>query len=357
MVTIPVEVEDITTQWLQHALHAHAPGASLRGIEIAEAHSGTTGRARVLLTHDDPRLPRSVFVKLAPFDVGQRAFVDQIGMGRYEARFYAEIAADVPVRHPRPWYAAHDDAGRYVMVLEDLRAAGARYPAAGDPDLHVFVERTIDTFAALHARFWASTRFAPEGDLAWVDQRSRGYGSAAPLVSFGVEQLGERLPSASRRLAEVYVPRADGIAALLAEGTPTLVHGDAHLGNMFVDGATPGFLDWAMIGTAPGMRDVAYFLGNSVPTELRRPRERALIARYCDRLRDGGVTLDRDAAWEQYRLQLVTAWIAAVVTAGMGSQWQPIEIGMAATERANTAIEDHRVAELLSMRLPSAVSS
>ncbi len=349
---IPVEVAEITSAWLEGVLRTHAPGASVRAIDVVEAHSGTTGRARVLLTHDDARLPRSVFVKLAPFDVGQRAFVDQLGMGVAEARFYAEIEADVPVRHPRPWYAAHDDAGRYVMVLEDLLAAGARYPGQGDPDLPAFVERTIDAFAALHAAFWASRRFAPDGDLAWVERRTRGYGSAAPLISFAVEQLGPRLPDASRRLAEVYLPRADGVAALLAQGTPTLVHGDAHLGNLFVDDTTPGFLDWAMVSCAPGLRDVAYFLGSSVPTDLRRAHERRLVARYCERLRVGGVALDVDTAWDQYRVHTVSAWIAAVVTAAMGSQWQPIEVGMGATARANAAIEDHDVAELLRTRLP-----
>jgi aminoglycoside phosphotransferase (APT) family kinase protein len=213
------------------------------------------------------------------------------------------------------------------------------------------VEGTIDAFAALHAPFRASPRFAPDGDLAWVVRRSRGYGSAAPLVRFAVDRLGPSLPDASRRLAEVYLPRADGIAALLAEGTPTLVHGDAHIGNMFADGGTPGFLDWAMVSCAPGLRDVAYFLGGSVPTDLRRARERDLLARYCERLREGGVAIDFDAAWEQYRVQLVTAWIAAVVTAAMGSHWQPIEVGRAATQRASAAIEDHGVAALLAARL------
>ena len=130
------------------------------------------------------------------------------------------------------------------------------------------------------------------------------------------------------------------------------MHGDAHLGNMFADGATPGFLDWAVVSCAPSLRDVAYFLGNSVPTALRRAREHELTARYCERLREGGVALDFDSAWQQYRVQLITAWIAALVTAAMGSHWQPIEIGMAALQRANAAIEDHGVAQLLSLRLP-----
>ncbi len=73
-------------------------------------------------------------------------------------------------------------------------------------------------------------------------------------------------------------------------------------------------VDWAVVGYAPGLRDVAYFLGGSVPTDLRREQERRLIARYCERLGADGVMLAIDAAWDQYRVQLVTAWIAAVVT-------------------------------------------
>jgi aminoglycoside phosphotransferase (APT) family kinase protein len=349
---LPVDVADISAAWLQDVLQPHAPGARIHGIAIAESHSGTTGRARVLLTHDDARLPQSVFVKLPPFDEGQRRFVEAQGMGRAEARFYAELAPEVPVRVPRTWHASHDGEGRYVMVLEDLQALGARYPGANDPHLASFVEGTIDAFAALHAAFWGSPRFAEGRDLAWVARRSRTYGSAAPLVTFAVEQLGDRLPAASRALAEAYIPRAERVPALLAEGTPTLIHGDAHIGNMFALGDTPGFLDWAMVGSAPGLRDVAYFLGGSVGTELRRARERDLVGRYCAKLRAGGAVLDAAEAWQQYRLHLLTAWIAAVVTAAMGSHWQPIEIGMAATRRADAAIADHGVADLLRTRLP-----
>jgi aminoglycoside phosphotransferase (APT) family kinase protein len=348
---IPVEVADITAAWLEDVLGARAPGAHVRAIEVADAHSGTTGRARVLLLHDDPRLPRSVFVKLAPFDTEQRAFVQQQGMGTAEARFYAQIACDVPVRHPRPWYAAHDDAGLYVMVLEDLQESGARYPGQRDDDLPAFVERTIEAFAALHAAFWASPRFGPAGDLAWLEERTRLYGAAAHFVRFAVERLGANLPDASRRLAEVYIPRATGVPALLTRGTPTLVHGDAHLGNLFADGTMPGFLDWAMVSAAPGLRDVAYFLGGSVPTVLRRANEGRLLARYCERLREGGVSLDLETAWEQYRVHLLSAWIAAVVTAAMGSKWQPIDVGMAATQRADVAIADHGLADLLREQL------
>jgi aminoglycoside phosphotransferase (APT) family kinase protein len=338
---IPTEVEDIDAGWFEEILGAH-----IRAIDVLEAHSGTTGRARVALNHDEPGLPHSVFVKLAPFDEARRVFVDQEGMGIAEARFYTEIASDVPVRVPRPWYAAHDEAGRYVMVLEDLSAAGANFPGQRDPGLPSFVESVIDAFAALHAAFWGSPRFASDGDLAWVEERSRGYGSRAELVGFAAQQLGTELPAASRRLAELYLPAAARVPGLLTRGTRTLIHGDAHLGNMFADGATPGFLDWALVSFAPGIRDVAYFLGNSVPTDFRRSHESRLVTRYCERLQAAGVTLTFDQAWDQYRANLLTAWIAAIVTAGMGSALQAIEVGMGGLLRADAAIDDHDVAGL-----------
>jgi aminoglycoside phosphotransferase (APT) family kinase protein len=150
----------------------------------------------------------------------------------------------------------------------------------------------------------------------------------------------------------VYLPRSERVPELLQQGPRTLVHGDTHLGNMFADGSTPGFLDWALVGFGSGLRDVAYFLGSSVPTELRREHERRLVARYCTGLAESGITLDVEDAWARYQLQLLTSWIAAVVTAGMGSKLQTIEVGRSSTLRADAAIADHHVADLLRARLP-----
>ena len=54
-------------------------------------------------------------------------------MGRREARFYAAIAAEVPVRVPRCYFAAYGAAPTdYLIVLEDLDAAGCRFPKSVD---------------------------------------------------------------------------------------------------------------------------------------------------------------------------------------------------------------------------------
>ena len=351
MLPIPLDVADLSCEWFSYAFQGHAPGAVVTAVTVVDAHSGTTGRARIAVTCDDDRVPATVFVKLAPFTEDRRAFVDQQGMGVAEARFYNEVAVDVPVRTPKVFWSEHDADGRYIMVFEDLSAAGARYPTAQDSDLVVTVDGVIDNFAALHAAFHCSDRFASDGDLAWIEQRSRGYGSAAPMVEYAVSQIGGDMPSVFHEFVALYVPNADRIAALLARGDRTLVHGDSHIGNMYVAPDGVGFLDWAVLGFAPGMRDLAYFIGNSVSTEFRREHERRLVSRYCDARRAAGVELALDAAWMQYRLQMTTGWVAAVVTAGFGSALQPIEIGMRAVERANTALVDLGVIEVIASQL------
>jgi hypothetical protein len=206
----------------------------------------------------------------------------------------------------------------------------------------------------LHAPFWESQRFAPGGDLEWLVSRSSGTGDGgAKFVRMAVDSYADRLPEGFLPLAEFYMERSRDIMPLYRAGERTLAHGDAHLGNLFVDGTRTGFLDWAMVGRAPGMRDVAYVLCNSIPTEVRRAHERALVARYCELLAAAGVTLGFDEAWEQYRLFCLTAWVAATCTVGMGSKWQPEHIGLGGTVRATLAADDLGTLDLLEARLSS----
>jgi len=67
---IPVEVSEITPEFLTGALSVRHPTIRVETVEVLDASSGTTGRARVALTFAPAEgLPATVFVKLAPFDV------------------------------------------------------------------------------------------------------------------------------------------------------------------------------------------------------------------------------------------------------------------------------------------------
>jgi Phosphotransferase enzyme family len=345
---IPLDVADATPGWLSGAL-----GRAVVGVEVVEAHSGTTGRARLAPSYDDGvDGPATVFLKLAPFDERQRRFVDTVGLGVAEARFYRDVAAEVPVRVPAVHHAALDESGRFVMVLEDLQSSGCRFPSPRDSDVVDTIAAVVEGLGTLHARYWGSTRVENGGDLAWVRDGYRvAFGSGATFVEKARDAFGDQMSADFRRLAELTIARPADVAALLADGPPTLVHGDPHLGNLFMDGPTAGFFDWGMVWRATGMRDVAYILGNSAPTDARRAYEREWVRVYLDVLRASRIDLTFDEAWTQYRLLVAYAWNSATSTAAMGDRWQTIDVGRGGMARATASIEDLETVALLESML------
>lgn len=346
--TIPATVDDLTPAWFSDVL-----ASTVDTVEVLDAHSGTTGRARLRLTGGDG-VPDTVFVKLQPFAPEQRSFLRKVGLGVAEAQLYAAIGAELPVRAPQVWHAACDPAdGSFVMVLEDLVASGCRFPSPGDDDIADVAASLVDELALLHAGFRGA-------DLGWLtppDGMRRKPTDAematrrAHFIQMGLDQFGAELGPAFRALAELYIARSGDVVALFDAGERTLIHGDDHSGNLFVDAGRTGFFDWAVASRAPGVRDVAYFMCNSVPIEVRRAHEQSLLARYLEALAAKGWQLDEQTAQEQYRIFSIYSWIAAVSTAAMGTQWQPVEVTRPALLSTTAAIEDLDVVGLLKERL------
>ncbi len=347
--TIPTSVDEVTPAWLSEVLDA-----DISAVEVLDAHSGTTGRARIGIT-TSAELPPTLFVKLQPFDDEQRAFLAMIGLGVSEAKLYAAVGNALPVRSPKVWHAAHDEADdSFVMVLEDLEAAGCRFAAPDDDDVLGVAESLMDELALLHTAYWGQ-------DLPWIGQHALSPGDSpearerlamgAMIVQSALDQHADDLPPEFRRLGEIYIGHNGEIATMWAEsGEHTLIHGDDHIGNLFVDDGRTGFYDWAVASSYAGMRDVAYFLCNSLPTDVRRSEEASLIARYRAGLEAGGVDLDATLAHEQYRLFSIYSWISSTTTWAMGSKWQPAEVGRTSTIRTTQAITDLDVLDLLAER-------
>jgi phosphotransferase family enzyme len=346
--TIPAETADLTAAWFSEALALPVTSA-----EVLDAHSGTTGRARIGLTGADG-VPASVFVKLQPFTPEQRSFLRRVGLGVAEARLYEAVGAELPVRVPRVWHAACDPAeGSFVMVLEDLAASGCRFVSQSDADIVAVAESLVDELALLHASYRGR-------DLRWLApaegmRRKPADGELAArrthFIQLGLDQFGAEMGPAFRALAELYIARSGDVIALYGEGEQTLIHGDDHSGNLFVDEGRTGFFDWAVACRAPGVRDVAYFLCNSLPAATRRAEEDNLLARYRAALAGHGWTLDESTVRDQYRLFAIYSWIAAVSTAAMGTQWQPVEVTRPALLSTTAAIDDLDVVGLLNERL------
>jgi Ecdysteroid kinase-like family len=347
-VAIPAQVSELTAEWFSQVLES-----DVSAVEVVDAHSGTTGRARVRLTTRDA-LPETLFVKLQPFSESQRELVRQVGMGVAEARVYANVGGELPVRVPRVWHSVYEPAeGAFVMVLEDLVASGCRFPGTEDDDILPVANSTVEELAKLHAAYqgrklaWLRTaegmRAKPE-DPKVAARRSM-------FIKMALDQFGAEMPSVFGSLARLCIDRNVDVVTLFGEGEHTLIHGDSHIGNLFVDDGRTGFYDWAVAGRGPGMRDFAYFMCNSIPTEVRRAHEDDLLGLYRRTFESHGHTLDENTAREQYRLFSVYSWIAAASTAAMGSKWQPIEIALPAMVRTTESVEDLDAVGLLEEKL------
>jgi aminoglycoside phosphotransferase (APT) family kinase protein len=345
---IPASLRDLNRAWLTRALQPRFPGVRVREVELLDRQAGTTDRARLCVTYESAGAsppPPTLFVKLAPRDARTRLFVNLMQLGATEVRFYREIAAAVPVAIPR---ALHAVAGRgaqpFVLVLDDLAAAGARFATVTSRIGLDDAQGVMRALARLHAAFWQSPRFA--GDLAWL--RARGRNPNYPVERFisavalapGLRRFPEVVPAELRAAAPRISAARDHLEAAWATGPQTLLHGDAHVGNLYFLDTAVGFLDWQVVQCGQGMRDVSYFLINSVPTAVRRAHQRDLIEIYRAALSEHGVSPPSPAvAWEQYRLHAFYAWIGAAVTAAAATL-QVAAIARAGLARSCTALLD-----------------
>lgn len=336
-ISIPDRPEAIEPAWLSEALAASLPGVDVARVDVVDRHSGTTGRARLELGYASGAAgPETVFVKLPPFSEAQRGLVAATDMGRREARFYAALSAETPVRVPHCYFAAHgDEPTDYICVLEDLEASGCTFPKGVEQHAREHGGQLVEALARLHAHFWEDERFG--GELSWIPPAMRGE-LGAKLIDKAREMFADELPPVFAELCRLYVEHHERVCDLWDEDSPTLIHGDCHTGNQFLDGDRVGLYDWAVISRSPGIRDVAIFMGNSCPPEVRRAEQEAWLRAYRQVLVDCGVDApDTGVLWRRVRLGVLYGWVAATATASMGDLWQPLEVGMAAMRDATQA--------------------
>jgi hypothetical protein len=301
--SLPAHPAELTATWLSDALQARHPGARVAAVQILEEHGSTNHHVRLgLAYHERAGAPDSLFVKMASLDPGLRAMIGATGMGAREARFYNELAPTLSLRTPTSYYAASDREGRFLLLLEDLRAAGCRFSdgtwglsadlaAGGLSDLaqmHVSCERP-DRLTAV-APWILET---PPGNVAFTTAMLRRvFDEHRALLSRDYVAIGE-----------MYIATPEAVLALWQHEPHTVVHGDAHLGNVFVDGERVGFLDWGLIAVAPALRDMSYFISLQLTAAERRSHERDLVRYYLGaRAAAGGSPISFDDAWRAHRI-------------------------------------------------------
>jgi len=324
----------------------------LKSASLEQVHSGTATRSRLHIRYSADLAqapgPASLFIKSRPPDFASALFGVLFDLGGNEVSFYRHIRRDSPVKSPEVYYC-EGSSRNYVMLLEDLTNKGCSFRDLASRCSLEEARSVVTTLARLHARFWQSERF--ETDLAWVhcfetNRDHRLLNLVRQLsVPISFEKFGHVLPAAIREVAPHLMDNYPRLEEQWALEPRTLIHGDAHLGNMYFQDGQAGLLDWQVHQRGQGMRDVSYFLINSLATEFRVAHQEQLIRHYLATLGDLGVSLDFETAWRQYRLQSVYAWIAGVVTAP--SNFQDERVVAAGLSRSCQAILDLDAIELI----------
>lgn len=340
---MPLSVEQIDADWLSAALALRYPGTEVTRLAVIDVNHGTASKLRLDLQYNragqEHGLPGRLVVKGGFAGPQQRALA--CDGYRREARFYEQVSPSAPagLERPQHFFAGSDpDNGQSIVLLEDLAARNASFGRATAPVSVATAAATLEWLARFHAHRWtAAVLQAAEpypGIIKAVIDVLLGpdmwdVNLARPLARFVPAAL--RDPARVRRALQAMWQAAAGLS-------PTLIHGDAHLGNMYflADGA-PGFLDWQSPMIGPPMDDVTYFLIGALSIADRRAHERELLRHYLEQLVAAGAAAPSfDAAWLTYRQQVMHGfmWVATP------PQMQPDDIVEANTERFSAAAED-----------------
>jgi Phosphotransferase enzyme family len=286
--SLPRSIGDLDAAYLSQIM-----GRTVTSVSVIGGDAGTSSRARLALTGDD--VPDTVFVKMAAETVATRLMGELGRLAETETRFYSQLAHEL-TGVPKSYGSAFDSlTGRFVLVLEDLAVDACEFPDVLHPLDKDHARAIVELLARVHATFWGRVP-------SWLSTAS---GNSAALLT------GPLLKTSARRIAEkTDIPVERGrfidnnyraVAALMDVPPHTVMHGDAHPGNVYFRNGAAGLLDWqAMCRGHPG-RELAYTLVTSMTTADRKAGERELLDDYRLALaRAGGPELDRDELWDRY---------------------------------------------------------
>lgn len=332
-----------TVDELDPAVLSDVMGATVASMRVLASDAGTSSRARLMLTGKG--VPDSVFVKLTAQTAATRLMGELGRLGQTEVRFYQQLAPEL-TGLPQAHGTAFDSwTGRYLLVLEDLPADSCEFPDTLHPLSVDQASLVVDLLAKLHATFWGRLPADGRGPLGWLYTPSGDVTSllTGTLMTTSMKRLAERtdlsidFPADSGRfIADNY--RA--VAALIDTAPHTVMHGDAHPGNVYFRDGKAGLLDWQAVRRGHPTRELAYTLITSLTTEDRRGAQHDLLDGYLRALAAaGGPELDRDDFWLRYRQAALYAYVATLITTGMGGM-QVDDIAVEGLRRSVAALQD-----------------
>ncbi|MGH3250031.1 MAG: phosphotransferase [Trebonia sp.] len=208
--------------------------------------------------------------------------------GSIEASFYRDLAARTGVRTLRSRYAdVHAESGHGIVITEDVVAQGGTFLDSLSPYTPDQAADSLRQLALLHAATWCDPIAVTAPWLApRAEARTVHRGVTEIRANFESPDLGPGVPAEVRDAGRLHAAFRE-LADLTRESRPwSVVHGDAHIGNFYLDGAgRPSLLDWQLVQRGPWYLDVGYHIASALTVEDRRSHEDDLVHHYLDELR------------------------------------------------------------------------
>jgi hypothetical protein len=347
-VTVPVpnELDEaLSPAWLSAALQRRFPGIGVRRVTPGPVVDRISTNARFTVeycdvTDDGP--PSALCVK---------GYFNEFGwmarhVGEPEAFFYRDLAAPAGIRTLSSVYADVDPETRHgVVITADVVAQGGIFLDGRSAYTPEQTASSLSELAQLHAATWLSSQWAT---TPWLKSRMgvamHVWGVAETASKIGANHHGPNgrgVPVELRdaqRLVDVYRCMVDALTEAETTSPWCVIHGDPHLGNLFLNAAgQPCLLDWQLVQRGMWYVDVGYHIASTLTVEDRRDSERELLRHYLDCLANHGVAAPTwDQAWRAISRGIVHGFFLWSIT----TQVEPglIEILL---HRMGTAAADH----------------
>ena len=324
---VPEGVEQLTGAWMQGALAAGGvvdvpaiESIATEQVGVGIGHVGESVRCHLAYAEEAPGAPPTLFVKLHSAHPTTDKLARRVQLYRRECDFYRLLAQRAPIRSPVLYYGDYERRNnRLVLVLEDLGGLVKvdEIDGAGPEQ----VGRAVRAVARLHASSWGRIHESPYIDI--FNSLAPKWRAPVQLVYVAslrrtFEVFGDHFSGDMRKLTETLGWSTAAYMGDLADGPRAFGHGDYRLDNMFFGPVEDvAVIDWQVCGGNNPLGDVAYFLGGSLPVELRRSIERDAIAEYHETLRQGGVDgIGLEDCWRLYRQNMFVRMLVIVISAG-----------------------------------------
>lgn len=349
---LPLTLDEIDSGWLTRALRTQAPGVSVLKSNIIELIGGTSTKVRLALELDDAGrragIPSQVILK-GGFESHSRGMYH---MHLKEVRSYRDVVSALGLRSPGCYFAEVDEERQQgIVIIEDLSARGVEFCHPLKPQTREQVLRRLGDLARFHAQTWDSAEFGAGQRWGWLNQAlPEGRNYFDQFMEPGVWERYISAPQAASASVHFLdsgwmgdaLRRAGALAARLPHAA---LHGDTHLGNLYVDvDGVPGFFD-SQPHRGPAMLEVTYHIGGALDPMDRRRWEVDLVSHYLSVLRENGVDAPSlDEAMSHYAAFLAFGYCIFLVNE---SFFQPSAINAAYIARFSAAMIDNNTTSVL----------